>query len=256
MNAGAFVFDRVQRCFNRPHWRTWLDWERARRILGSAGRRRTASLAVGAILSCLAVLALGAGYRYEQFPEALTETATLNAAAAAPAAPAQTAQLARERERLRAALSRTAPRGTYIVVDRSNNRVYLRRQDRLLLTANASAGSGSILREEGGRGRTWVFDTPQGVFEVRTKLEDPVWKKPDWAFIEEGRPMPLDPSERFEYGVLGEYALYFGDGYLIHGTLYERLLGRNVTHGCIRLGREDLRKVYAATKLGTPIYVF
>jgi len=63
------------------------------------------------------------------------------------------------------------------------------------------------------------------------------------AFIEEGEPIPTDPRERFESGVLGEYGLYFGDGFLIHGTLYERLLGRNVTHGCIRLGRGDLRVV-------------
>ena len=29
---------------------------------------------------------------------------------------------------------------------------------------------------------------------------------------------------------------------MIHGTLYERLLGRAVSHGCIRVGRDDLRQ--------------
>jgi L,D-transpeptidase YbiS len=101
-----------------------------------------------------------------------------------------------------------------------------------------------------------VFATPTGRFEILSKTKNPVWKKPDWAFIEEGQPIPKDPSERFAYGELGEYALALGDGYLIHGTLYERLLGRSVTHGCIRLGRDDLRKLYASTRVGTAVYIF
>ena len=118
-----------------------------------------------------------------------------------------------------------------------------------------SAGSGSILKEPNGK-RTWVFDSPQGQFKVISILKNPVWRKPDWAFIEEGEPIPKNVNDRFEYGTLGEYGLYFGDGFLIHGTLYERLLGRNVTHGCIRLGKKDLRELVQATRLGTQIYIF
>jgi L,D-transpeptidase YbiS len=87
-------------------------------------------------------------------------------------------------------------------------------------------------------------------------LKNPIWRKPDWAFIEEGEPIPTNINDRFEPGMLGEYGLYFGDGFLIHGTLYERLLGRNVTHGCIRLGKKDLRELVQATRLGTQIYIF
>jgi L,D-transpeptidase YbiS len=102
----------------------------------------------------------------------------------------------------------------------------------------------------------WVFDTPRGRFEVLSKLQNPVWRKPDWAFVEEGQPIPKDPADRLEYGSLGEYALYFGHGYMIHGTLYERLLGRPVSHGCVRLGREPLREVYRQAPLGTPVYIY
>jgi L,D-transpeptidase YbiS len=56
--------------------------------------------------------------------------------------------------------------------------------------------------------------------------------------------------------VLGEHALYFGNGFMIHGTLYERLLGRSVTHGCIRLGREDLSSIYDASPVGTQIFIY
>ena len=105
-----------------------------------------------------------------------------------------------------------------------------------------------VLNEGGGKKRQWVFDTPRGSFEVLSRAENPVWRKPDWAFVEEGQPIPKNPGDRLDYGSLGEYALYFGNGYMIHGTLYERLLGRAVSHGCIRVGRDDLRKVWAASR--------
>jgi L,D-transpeptidase YbiS len=101
-----------------------------------------------------------------------------------------------------------------------------------------------------------VFDTPRGAFSVISKIRNPIWKKPDWAFVEEGERFPRDPAARLEYGVLGEYALYLGDGYLIHGTLYERFIGRPVSHGCIRVGREPLREIYRATPVGAPIYIY
>ncbi len=68
--------------------------------------------------------------------------------------------------------------------------------------------------------------------------------------------MPENPADRVETGVLGEYALGFGKGYFIHGTLYTRLLGKNVTHGCIRLNDGDLKDVYQFARVGTPIIIF
>jgi L,D-transpeptidase YbiS len=210
----------------------------------------------GVLVAASLVLLAGTGYRYRPLEGALAAALAVPPGAEGGATtPAHLRQLQAEHKKLRASLARKAPRGTYIVIDQANNRLYLKRGDEVLLDAKCSAGSGMILRE-GENGRSWVFDTPRGAFRVLTKIEDPVWKKPDWAFIEEGKPIPKDPGERFEYGMLGEYALYFGDGYMIHGTLYERLLGRSVTHGCIRLGREDLRQVWRTAPVGTPIYIF
>lgn len=92
---------------------------------------------------------------------------------------------------------------------------------------------------------------------VLSKTENPVWSKPDWAFIEEGLPVPKagDPS-RYERGVLGKYKLSMADGYLLHGTLYQRFLGMPVTHGCIRLGDEDLDVVYHTLQVGSFVYVY
>ncbi|HXV76456.1 MAG TPA: L,D-transpeptidase [Candidatus Polarisedimenticolaceae bacterium] len=217
--------------------------------------RRGKALSVAAVALAVAVLGVStSGYRYrvEALPLTRTEQALPTETAALQAF---VADQRREQARLDRQLRRASPRSTYIVIDRTHNRLQLRRNGETMREATCSAGSGMVLRDE-ARDREWVFDTPQGRFEVLRKIEDPVWKKPDWAFIEQGQPLPADPGERIEYGVLGEYALYFGDGYMLHGTLYERLLGRSVTHGCVRLGREDLRAVYHNSAVGTPIFIY
>jgi len=165
------------------------------------------------------------------------------------------AQLGRQNKQLAAALVKAAPKGNYIVIDQTQNRIYLMNGGDVVLDAVCSAGSGIVLRDFSGQ-RKWVFDTPRGVFKVRNRVENPAWRKPDWAFIEEGKPVPKDPGDRIETGTLGEYALYLEDGYMIHGTLYTRLLGRSVTHGCIRLGPEDLQAVWDAVPVGSSVYIF
>lgn len=152
-------------------------------------------------------------------------------------------------------IGRMAPKGTYIVIDSGKNILYLKKGTSIRLQAVISCGSGNLLQEPNGE-RRWVFDTPRGVFHVTSKLKDPSWIKPDWAFIEEAKAVPVNPQDRVEEGVLGDYALGFGDGYFIHGTLYTRLLGRNVTHGCIRVGDEDLTTLFMEVSLGTPIFIY
>jgi L,D-transpeptidase YbiS len=153
-------------------------------------------------------------------------------------------------------LSQLTPGQPYIVVDTARNHLYIKRRDHIMLDALASTGSGTILDKPGEAKGQWIFDTPRGEFAVQTKLINPVWVKPDWAFIEEGLAVPKSAADRMESGVLGEYALGFGKGYFIHGTLYPRLLGKNVTHGCIRLNDDDLKSVYRLARVGTPIMIF
>jgi L,D-transpeptidase ErfK/SrfK len=153
-------------------------------------------------------------------------------------------------------LTQLMPKQPYILVDTARNHLYIKRGDRVMLDALASTGSGTILDKPGDSKSQWIFDTPRGEFIVQSRLTNPVWVKPDWAFIEEGIEVPKSQADRLEPGVLGEYALGFGKGYFIHGTLYTRLLGKNVTHGCIRLNDDDLKSVYRLAKVGTPIMIF
>lgn len=152
-------------------------------------------------------------------------------------------------------VSQLQPKGLYIVVDTYANFLELRTQDSVIHRAPCSTGSGGLLVDTLS-GRRWEFRTPHGKFKVQSKLVQPWWRKPDWAFIEEGEPIPKRAEDRFDSEVLGDFALGFGDGYFIHGTLYTRLIGINVTHGCVRLADEDLKLVYNRAQVGTPVYVF
>jgi lipoprotein-anchoring transpeptidase ErfK/SrfK len=164
-------------------------------------------------------------------------------------------ELEKKNTKLIKQIDKFAPKGIYIVVDTAKNLLYLKKEGNIIRQAVISTGSGNILTEPGGK-RTWVFDTPRGEFAVKYKIKEPTWIKPDWAFIEEGQDIPKQFAERAEADVLGEYALGFGNGYFLHGTLYTRLLGRNVTHGCIRLGDEDLVAINKASTIGTKIFIF
>jgi L,D-transpeptidase ErfK/SrfK len=144
--------------------------------------------------------------------------------------------------------------GLVITVDTTRNVLYLFRDAKLVDKAPAATGMNQFLVKGS---RKWLFRTPHGRVEVLRKIVDPVWTKPDWAFVEEGRPIPpADHPSRRVRGVLGKYALDLGDGILIHGTRELDSLGKNASHGCIRLGPEMLALVYREASVGTPVYVF
>jgi L,D-transpeptidase YbiS len=213
----------------------------------------------GIVMAALVFFAMGTGYRYGEVSrgQAALDTAQEPEPSNPAARKKALSKLRAQEKRLAADLQKKEPKGIYVVVDQTQNRIYLKQDEQTLLEARCSAGSGMVLKEAaGGKGRQWVFDTPRGLFKVKNRQADPVWKKPDWAFVEEGKPIPKNEQERFDYGTLGEYAFYLGDGYMIHGTLYERLLGRSVTHGCIRVGKDDLRVLWKYVQVGTPVYIY
>src|ERR1051325_7555659 len=94
--------------------------------------------------------------------------------------------------------------------------------------------------------------TPLGVTRVVSKEANPAWYPP--ASIRAERPelpgvVPAGPDNP-----LGAYALHLGwTSYLIHGTNKPDGVGRNVSHGCIRLYPEDIERVFNVVGVGTPV---
>ncbi len=164
--------------------------------------------------------------------------------------------LSKRNRKIKKNLSSLFPKGNYIVIDTARNILYLKNGDRVLHQAIISTGSGKFLMDPRNLEKKWVFDTPRGEFKIKIKVVEPVWVKPDWAFIEEGDDIPKNYNDRMEPGVLGDYALGIGNGYFIHGTLYTRLLGKPITHGCIRVGDKDLKIIYKSATIGTKVYIF
>jgi L,D-transpeptidase YbiS len=224
----------------------------------SIDRRRWILAGAGSTLATLSILFLLSTRLYVYDVLGPIEPST----AASESTPEEAAALEKEIKDLESKTKRAqrsvaglVPGSVYIVVDTARNKLYLKRRDKVLHEAICSTGSGGLLKDP-GTDRQWIFETPRGSFRVIRKAEDPVWTKPDWAFVEEGKPVPDSWSERRDYDTLGDYALYLGDGYMIHGTLYQRYLGRAITHGCIRLGDEDLEKVYRSAPVGTRVLIF
>jgi len=159
-------------------------------------------------------------------------------------------------KKLQKKLDSFTPTNAYMIVNTSDNHFFLYKGKQLIRDGICSTGKNEKLVSE-DRKYEHIFHTPFGVRKVLRKATNPVWTKPDWAFIEEGLPIPSarHPS-RVETGTLGKYKLEIGDGFMIHGTIYKRRMGMSVTHGCVRLLDEDLEAVYKTMEVGSKVYIF
>jgi lipoprotein-anchoring transpeptidase ErfK/SrfK len=143
---------------------------------------------------------------------------------------------------------------SYIVINTTDNKFSLYKNKKLVREGICSSGANKILQTEK---KNYLFKTPKGKFSITGKRKNPYWHRSDWDYIEQGLPVPpKDDPSRWESGVLGDYALDLVDGYMIHGTIYKRLMGMPVTHGCVRLLDEDLEVVFNTLNIGSKVYIF
>lgn len=107
--------------------------------------------------------------------------------------------------------------------------------------------------------RTWAVaigedatPSPVGVFSIVSKDKNPTWIVPDSIYrtMEAPRRRVVPPGPD---NPMGEYRIRLSrDMYSIHGTDTPWAIGRQTTHGCIRLYPEDIGELYsiAAPKMG------
>lgn len=168
--------------------------------------------------------------------------------------------------------------GYYLVIDTFQNRFHLRRGDLLVRSGFVGTGKGWT---ENAIGHSWDFSTPRGLRRVLYKTANPYWYRPDWYWQEQNLRPPsggqeiripdhLSWQEQISYfndsltaservwvrvvpGALGSYALDLGGGILLH---YGVGRGGNVSHGCIRLGSDDLEAIFRTLELGSPVLIY
>jgi len=145
-------------------------------------------------------------------------------------------------------------RGRYVVISLDEHMLYLMENEQVIWSAVVGTGTGTRLE---GAGQKWDFSTPRGMFRIQFMEKDPIWRVPDWAFVERGEPIPhLEDPRRREPGMLGTTAIYLEEDIAIHGTNNPELLGQPVSHGCIRMTNEAVRRLFHEVQIGTPIVIY
>jgi L,D-transpeptidase ErfK/SrfK len=95
------------------------------------------------------------------------------------------------------------------------------------------------------------WETPTGKFIVISMVENPVWENPFDSSKEVIPPGLQNP--------LGERWIGFWtdgkDEIGFHGTYKRDSVGKAVSHGCVRMYNEDVKKLYNFVKIGTPVIV-
>ncbi len=97
------------------------------------------------------------------------------------------------------------------------------------------------------------FETPAGLYEIRSKAVNPAWYVPKeaWAGDLAGKVIPPgDPENPLKARWMG-----FWDGAGIHGTAESSSIGSAASHGCIRMTVPDVVDLYARVPLHTPLYI-
>jgi lipoprotein-anchoring transpeptidase ErfK/SrfK len=119
-----------------------------------------------------------------------------------------------------------------LVIDRSARTFELRDRGRLLRRGRVAVGKPGA-------------ETPLGLFQVTWKF-DPS-RDPDWSIL---------GAYAFETSAYSRLSDWPGGGIVgVHGTPWPELLGRAVSHGCIRLHNRDILYLRSRVPLGTPVEI-
>ncbi|MCD6539662.1 MAG: L,D-transpeptidase family protein [Candidatus Omnitrophica bacterium] len=120
-----------------------------------------------------------------------------------------------------------------IVVDKSQNRLFLKKGNEIFKTYIVSTGKNN--------------STPAGTFKIVTKLKNPVWFRKDIGAV-----VPPDSPEN----VLGSRWLGLNiEGYGIHGTNKPNKLGEQNTQGCIRMSNKDVEELFSIVPRGIEVTI-
>lgn len=84
--------------------------------------------------------------------------------------------------------------------------------------------------------------SPTGSFTIVNQLEDPTW-------YTKGRTVPPGKSNPLGTRWMG----LSKKGYGIHGTNVPSSIGRNASHGCIRMRNKDVEELFTIVAVGDPV---
>jgi L,D-transpeptidase ErfK/SrfK len=93
------------------------------------------------------------------------------------------------------------------------------------------------------------WETPTGKFTVIQMVREPVWEHPfTGQLVSSGKNNPLG-ARWIGFWTDGKNFIGF------HGTPQENLIGRAVSHGCVRMRDRDIKALFEKVQIGTSVTV-
>jgi L,D-transpeptidase ErfK/SrfK len=125
---------------------------------------------------------------------------------------------------------------TRLTVDLSDRVVYVHHKDQLTASYRLAIGQPH-------------WETPSGTFRVRQMVKNPTWQHPltDEVFP----PGDANPLGDRWVGFAADEQMKLG----FHGTKDEHLIGKAVSHGCLRMRNRDVRSLFDQVSIGTEVTV-
>jgi lipoprotein-anchoring transpeptidase ErfK/SrfK len=140
------------------------------------------------------------------------------------------------------AVAPTVAVGTYgkvIVINRSVNRLYLYKANKLFRTFPVATGQA-------------IYPTPRGTWHIVVKYRDPWWYPPTSSSWARGlQPVPPGPNNPLGTRWMGLDAPGVG----IHGTDAPSSIGYSASHGCVRMQVPDAEWLFDHVDIGTTVFV-
>jgi lipoprotein-anchoring transpeptidase ErfK/SrfK len=134
------------------------------------------------------------------------------------------------------ALNNSVSANTQVVVDLSDRRVYVYRGDTVIASYPTGIGK-----------KGW--ETPTGSFEIAHMQYHPVWRHPITGKVFEAGPDSPLGDRWIGFWSDGRNKIGF------HGTPDDDLVGKAISHGCLRMRNPDVRMLYKQVSLGTTVIV-
>ena len=123
-----------------------------------------------------------------------------------------------------------------IVVHLSRFRVFLIRDGKRVFSAPIAIGQAA-------------YPTPTGHYEIIAKIKNPTWVPPNSPWAAGLEPIPPGASNPLGSRWIGTSAPNIG----FHATPQDSSVGHAASHGCMRMHRADVERLYDLIRVGTPV---
>ena len=143
--------------------------------------------------------------------------------------------------------------GVHLAISIEDSTLALRHGAATLREAHIQIGRDSVITAPDGR--TWRFVRALGERHLAERETRPEYTIPEWVYISRGQPVPSEEERRVEGG-LGEHVLRLDDGTEIYAIPESGPFAGPVKPASFAVSEEDLRAIFGAVKVDTPVYIY